>query len=181
MTALKLSVRPVTKATWPDFEALFEGKGAPKYCWCMAWRQMADRVTADNAARKQALYERVAKRTPIGLVGYVGSEPVAWCSVAPRETFVKLSNDQDDAEKGVWSVVCFFVRRDHRKSGLARQMLDEAVKFAKSRGAKVVEGYPVDPQSPSYRFMGFVSLFKDRGFRTVGRAGSRRHVMRHEL
>lgn len=181
MPAPKFSVKPVTRSTWPDFEALFESKGAPHYCWCMAWRPMPDRVGADNAARKRALHERVMKRTPIGLVGYVGGEPVAWCSVAPRETFVKLSDDQDDAEEGVWSVVCFFIKRDHRKSGLSRRMLDEAVKFAKARGARVVEGYPVSPQSPSYRFMGFVSLFKERGFKPVGRAGSRRHVMRRDI
>lgn len=181
MAAPKLSVKPVTGSTWPDFEALFEGKGAPKYCWCMVWRPMQDRVSADNAARKKALHETVLKRTPVGLLGYVGGEPVAWCSVAPRETFVKLSDDQDDEEEGVWSVVCFFIRRDQRKSGLSGKMLDEAVKLAKKRGARVVEAYPVDPESPSYRFMGFVSLFKERGFTAAGRAGSRRHVMRRGL
>lgn len=181
MPAPRLSVKPVTRSTWPDFEKLFEGKGAPKYCWCMAWRPMADRVDADNAARKQALHERVLKRVPIGLLGYVAGEPVAWCSLAPRETFVRLSDDQDDREKDVWSIVCFFIRRDHRKNGLSRQLLDEATKYAKKRGAKAVEAYPVDPQSPSYRFMGFVSLFEGRGFEPLGRAGSRRHMMRREV
>lgn len=181
MAAPEFCVKPVTKSTWPDFEALFEGKGGPKYCWCMAWRPMEERRSADNAARKLALHERVLKGTPIGLVGYVGAEPVAWCSVAPRETFVKMSDDQDNAEKGVWSVVCFFVRRDHRKSGLSGRMLEEAVKLAKKRGARVVEGYPVDPKSPSYRFLGFLSLFRARGFTAAGRAGSRRHVMRRDL
>jgi GNAT superfamily N-acetyltransferase len=181
MTAAKLTVKPVTRSTWPDFEALFEGKGGPKYCWCMAWRAMADRAKADNAARKTALHERVLKGTPIGLLGYVDGEAVAWCSVAPRRNFVKLSDKQDDAEQGVWSVVCFFVRRDHRKRGLSAQMLDAAMEFAKKRGAGILEGYPVDPKSPSYRFMGFVPLFEGCGFRAVGRAGSRRHVMRREL
>jgi GNAT superfamily N-acetyltransferase len=181
MPSPKLAVKPVTTSTWPDFEKLFEGKGAPKYCWCMAWRPMPDRVAADNAARKRALHERVEKRVPIGLLGYVDGEPVAWCSVAPRPTFVKLSDAQDDGEEDVWSVVCFFIRRDHRKTGLSAWLLDEAVKFAKKRGARVVEAYPVDPQSPSYRFMGFVSLFKDRGFKPSGRAGSRRYVMRRAV
>lgn len=181
MPSPKLSAKPVTTSTWPDFEKLFEGKGAPKYCWCMAWRPMPDRVEADNAARKRALHERVEKRVPIGLLGYVDGEPVAWCSVAPRSTFMKLSDDQDEGEEGVWAVVCFFIRRDHRKSGLSGWLLDEAVKFAKKRGARVVEGYPVDPESPSYRFMGFISLFKDRGFKPSGRAGSRRHVMRRAV
>jgi GNAT superfamily N-acetyltransferase len=181
MAASKLIATPVTPSTWADLESLFESKGGPKYCWCMAWREMQDRSSADNAARRKALYERVLKRTPIGLLGYLVGEPVAWCSVAPRETFLKLSSGQDNRETGVWSVVCFFVRRDHRKEGVAAAMLEEAVKQAKKRGAKVVEGYPVEPDSPSYRCMGFVSVFREKHFEAVGRAGSRRHVMRREL
>jgi hypothetical protein len=45
----------------------------------------------------------------------------------------------------------------------------------------VVEAYPVDPDSPSYRFMGFADLFETAGFREVGRAGKRRHVVRLDL
>ena len=175
------AVKPVTEVTWPDLEVLFEGRGGPKYCWCMAWREMDERTSADGTARKKALHERVLNGVPIGLLGYMGGEPVAWCSVAPRETFLRLSKDQDDDEDGVWSVVCFFVRRDHRKSGLSARMLDAATQVAKTSGAKVLEGYPVDPDSPSYRFMGFTKLFEARGFRPLGRTGSRRYVMRLEL
>lgn len=178
MTRSTFTVKPVTKSTWPDLEALFEGKGGPRYCWCMAWRPMEGRSTAGNAARKQALYDRVRRRVPVGLLGYVDGEPVGWCSVAPRETFVKLSDDQDDSEAGVWSVTCFFVRRDHRKTGISARFLDAAIKLSKQRGAKALEGYPVDPESPSYRFMGFVDLFRRHGFVPAGRAGTRRHVMR---
>ena len=49
------------------------------------------------------------------------------------------------------------------------------------RGATVVEAYPVDPDSPSYRFMGFKTGFEEYGFVKVGQAGSRRHVMRLTL
>ena len=44
-------------------------------------------------------------------------------------------------------------------------------------GATVLEAYPVDPDSPSYRFMGFVPSFAEAGFVETGRAGERRHVM----
>jgi GNAT superfamily N-acetyltransferase len=181
MASSMLIVKPVTQATWVDFEALFEDKGGPKYCWCNAWRPMEGRSSADKAARKRAMRERVRKRVPIGLLGYVDGEPVGWCSVAPRETFLRLSADQDDSERGVWSVTCFFVRRDHRKLGLSGQLLEAAVKLAKKRGAKVIEGYPVDPDSPSYRSMGFVELFRSHGFAPAGRTGTRRHVMRLAL
>jgi hypothetical protein len=42
----------------------------------------------------------------------------------------------------------------------------------------IVEAYPVDEAAPSYRLMGFVAQFAAAGFREVGRAGTRRHVVR---
>lgn len=177
----KLVVRPVNQESWSDFEALFESRGAPKYCWCMAWRAMPNRTSASSADRKAALHQRVKDSVPIGLLGYLDGKPVAWCSVAPRETLRPLKQGQSEQPAGVWSVICFFIRSEHRGRGLARQMLEQAVSLAEKSGAKVVEGYPVDPDSPSYRFMGFVSLFERCGFKVAGKTGSRRHVMRREL
>ena len=57
-------------------------------------------------------------------------------------------------------------------------MVKSAVVHAREKGATVVEAYPVDSDSPSYRFMGFVDIFEAMGFREVGTAGIRRHVMR---
>jgi GNAT superfamily N-acetyltransferase len=81
----------------------------------------------------------------------------------------------------VWSIAYFFVARSVRGHGLMRHLLDGAIAYARRQGAAVVEAYPVDPDSPSYRFMGFVPAFESAGFREVGRAGIRRHVMRLEL
>lgn len=48
-------------------------------------------------------------------------------------------------------------------------------------GATVVEAYPVEPDSPSCRFMGFESTFAAAGFQEVGTAGTRQRVMRLRL
>jgi len=71
-----------------------------------------------------------------------------------------------------------FVRRDCRGRGLAHELIAAAVEQARKRGATAVEAYPVDPDSPSYRYMGFVPAFRRAGFAEIGMAGSRRHVMR---
>ena len=42
----------------------------------------------------------------------------------------------------------------------------------------MIEAYPVDPASPSYRFMGFIPAFERAGFTEIGTAGTRRHIMR---
>lgn len=175
---------PVGPGQWEDFARLFESPGAPKYCWCAVWRMTAAEArSAGNAARKQAMEHRIRSKTPVGLLAYAGGEPVAWCSVAPRPTFKALGgpDDHGDAPDAVWSLTCFFVKRTHRGQGMADALLAAAVRHARECGAQVLEAYPVDPGSPSYRFMGFVPQFEKHGFAEVGRAGKRRHVYRLSL
>jgi GNAT superfamily N-acetyltransferase len=178
-----ISVKAVTRARWPDLEALFESTGAPKYCWCMAWRATKEEVKrTDGKSRKGFLKARVEAGTQVGLLAYAGKEPIAWCSVAPKATFRKL-DDLPASEDGarIWSLVCFFVKKEWRGQGLTARLVAAAANLARKRKAVALEAYPVDEDSPSYRFMGFVPLFAEQGFAEIGRAGSRRHVMRLEL
>ena len=169
---------------WPDLERLFEARGGPKSCWCMVWRARgAENRRTDGKSRKAALKRRVSGGVPIGILGYLDEEPIAWCSIAPRESSRALGgkDERDAAQGSVWSLVCFFVPRRYRGAGVMRWLIGAAVETAKRHGATIVEAYPVDEDSPSYRFMGFVPVFEDLGFREIGRAGSRRHVMRRVL
>jgi len=136
-----------------------------------------------GAARKASMKQRVDAGTPIGLIGYADGTPVAWCSVAPRPTYRRLGGleMEGEAPDDVWSIACFFIKRTYRGQGLTRQLITAAIAHAKAKGAKVLEAYPVAPDAPSYRFMGYVPTFKALGFREVALAGHRRHVMRLEL
>ena len=176
----RLLVHEVTPERWDDFERLFETKGSPKYCWCMAWRSTVEESKgSDSAHRKAAMAACVKKGTPVGLLDYFQGQPVAWCSVAPRSTYRRLVSD-GSSDEGIWSIVCFFLLKEYRGSGVTKRMLAAAIKHARTHGAKVVEAYPVDEDSPSYRFMGLVNMFEEAGFRKVGREGSRRHVMQRK-
>jgi GNAT superfamily N-acetyltransferase len=174
----KLRFAEVTKTNRADFEKFFESKGAPSYCWCMAWREIADRQHASNADRKAGIMSRIKAGTPVGILAYSDGEPVGWCSIAPRETYLRLSKQQDDAEEGVWSIACFYVPRRLRRGRLGAALLDAAVAHAFGKGAKAVEAYPVDEASPSYRFMGFRKMYEPLGFRETGKAGTRRTIVR---
>ena len=167
----------VTQETRDRFEDLFEQPGAPKYCWCMAWRH-SSREHIGNDEKKRMMMARIGAGTPVGVVAELDGKPVGWCSVAPRETYRNLSKQQDDSETGIWSIVCFYVPRVLRGRGLASALLDAAIDHAFSKGARVIEAYPVDEAAPSYRFMGFRDMFVARGFHEIGTAGTRRHIMR---
>lgn len=177
----RLTFKPVTAKTIGDFEALFSAKGGPNWCWCMAWRATsAELKDSKSPARKQQMFDRINDGVPVGLVAYDQGTPVAWVSVAPKQTFQKGLGGIEETDK-VWSLTCLWIRRDRRKQGLSAQLIAAAAKHARKHKARMLEAYPVDPDSPSYRHMGFVPAFERAGFEAHGREGTRRHVMQLPL
>jgi GNAT superfamily N-acetyltransferase len=183
-TASDFEFQPLTADRWPDLVKLFEHHGNPGYCWCMTWRATSSEYKRlDSAGRKRALHSLAKAHVPIGILAYRASEPIGWCSIAPRESYMRLEKSttlQRVDDQPAWSVVCFFVRRDMRGQGLALQLLQAAVEYAATQGAHIVEGYPVEP-GQSYQFMGSPAIFQAAGFREVTRAANDRPIMRRIL
>ncbi len=176
-----LVFREVNEEHWPDLDRLFESRGGPKNCWCMLWRSNSEeRRAKDKSVLKAALRDRVFRGTSIGILAYMNDQPVAWCSVAPKETYRRLG-EPVDPPGGTWSIACFYVTNSLRHTGMTARLITAAIETAQRHGAATVEAYPVDPDSPSYRFMGLVETFADAGFTEVARIGTRRHVMRLTL
>jgi len=151
--------------------------------WRLPRRQFQGQAGQKN---KEALRGIVDSGPPPGLLAYAEEEAIAWCSVAPREQFVGLERSRTLArldDVPVWSVVCFFVARPYRARGLMVPLLTAAVEYARERGAKVVEGYPVDPTerlTGDRGYTGVLSAFRKAGFVEVLRRGAR-PIMRRIL
>lgn len=178
----RLQFHEVTPDRWPDFAQLFQARGGPKHCWCSVFRGVP-KERATPTLKKALIQGRIEQGEPVGILGYLDGRPVAWCSVAPKSTFARLGDVEDDDVEpdDIWSITCFFVPRELRGNGLMPQLIRAAVAQAKAHGARVVEAYPVAASSPSYRFMGFVPAFERERFKEVGRAGIRRHIYRRPL
>ncbi|MEJ2720686.1 MAG: GNAT family N-acetyltransferase [bacterium] len=184
-----MTFRPATPGRWTDIETLFGERGACGGCWCMAWRlRRKDWEAGKGSRNKRAFKEIVDSGAAPGILGYLGSEPIAWCAVAPRSVYSVLERSRvlkpiDD--KPVWSVSCLFVLQPYRRRGVSTRMLKVAVKFAKNRGAAIVEGYPVEPtmaKTPDpFVWTGIPSAFERAGFREVARRSKTRPIMRRYL
>ena len=175
----ELNFQPVSAMTWPAFEAFFSGPGAPKHCWCMVWRRTpAEAKLQAGSDRKRMMHGRIHDGNPVGLLACREGKAVGWVSIAPRFTHRNLGGPEAEPGENIWSLVCFYVPRRLRGARLVRQLLAGAIEYARSEGATVVEAYPVDADSPSFRFMGFVPVFREAGFTEIGGTGTRRHVMR---
>jgi hypothetical protein len=81
-------------------------------------------------------------------------EPVGWCAVEPRTAYRRLlrtrvpwsGRAEDKTDDGVWAVTCFVTRAGFRRRGVSRALARAAVDFARRRGARAVEGYPMITQ-----------------------------------
>lgn len=179
----KLQFHPVTRERLADLARFSEQQGKFRYCSCMRWRMRSTEFRrSTKEGRVAALEGLVRQGTPVGILAYSDGEPVGWCSIAPRQTYRALERYRalprlDDAQ--VWSMVCFFVDRHVRRQGITLGLLRAAVDYARSHGAKVIEGYPVEPGSRLYTYMGSPSTFRRAGFRDVTPAGQARQVMRY--
>lgn len=174
--------RAVDRTNWSDFEALFNGPGGPKFCWCMVWRATPEEGRGTKGdVRHAQMRQRVESGVPVGLLAYEAGTPIGWVSIAPRDSYRRLGGPTAQPHEVIWSLACMFVPRRRRGQGMAHRLIGMAVLHARRQGATIVEAYPVDDDAPSYRFMGFVSAFRAAGFVAAGRAGTRRHVMRLAL
>jgi GNAT superfamily N-acetyltransferase len=183
-----IEVRPVTADRWDDLVELFGPKGVSG-CWCMWWRMPAKDFPAKAYEGNRRAMRAIVRRGDVpGLLAYREGRPVGWVSIAPREEFTRIERSRvlgpvDDAK--VWSVVCFFIHRTQRGSGVGTVLLEAAIELARKRGARIVEGYPVDPlggrASNAGAFTGLEKMFRDAGFKEVERRSASRPIMRKTL
>jgi len=153
----------------------------------MWWRIPRSQWTKQQyAGNKRALKKIVYSGEIPGILAYDNGKPVGWCSVAPRETYPVLERSdvlKKVDEKPVWSVVCFYVDRSYRKTGIAIELLKAAVGYAKKHKAKIIEGYPVEPKKGKrlgiIAFTGISTAFLKTGFKEVLRRSETRPIMRY--
>lgn len=180
---------PLSPQRWLDLEALFGERGAVGGCWCMWWRLKRSEFNQQKGSlNRQAFKDIVYSGASTGILAYAGEQPAGWCALAPRDAYPALERSRvlkrvDD--QPVWSVTCFFIAKPFRRKGLTVQLLREAVGYARSQGASILEGYPEDPgdsnQPPPFVFTGLASAFKKAGFVEVLRRSKKRPIMRYYL
>lgn len=186
---MRFQTRPVTPARWPDLERLFGPRGACGGCWCMWFRlRRSEYERKKGAGNKRAMKKLVMSGAPPGLIAYLKGEPIAWCALAPRGEYSVLERSRVLApvdDRPVWSIVCLFVAKPHRRQGVSVAMLEAAVGYARKRGARIVEGYPVEPKKKTmpdvFAMSGLASAFKKAGFTEVARRSETRPIMRRSL
>jgi GNAT superfamily N-acetyltransferase len=180
-----LKIRPLTPNLWPELEDLFGELGACNGCWCMYWRIGSAYHKRPRARNKAAFHEVVRNGPPPGLLAFDGNLAVGWCQLTPRDALPWLDRAWrlkrvDDLP--VWSLSCFYIRKNYRKRGVTSALIAGALNIAKSAGAPALEAYPLDANlTPSSSSTGFASTFTRAGFKIIARRTPPRPIMRRNL
>jgi GNAT superfamily N-acetyltransferase len=195
-TTPEVTIVPANEASCEDLQAVF-GTGYPSRCQCQrfkirgrAWD--AESVPVEELAhrlRQQTDCGHPESDTTSGLVAYFDGEPVGWCAVEPRTAYVRLGRTPwtgravDKADDSVWAATCFVTRPGFRRRGVGYALARAAVGFARERGARALEGYPmiVDPGQEitwGELHVGSRTIFEAAGFEEVSHPTLRRVVMR---
>lgn len=186
---------PANEASWEDLQAVFGTRGDPARCRCQwfkhpDWRSVPASEHAEQL-REQTGCGHPGDRATSGMVAYLDGEPVGWCAVEPRTAYPRMprmrvpwtGRNEDKTDDGVWSVTCFVVRKGFRRRGISYALAAATVGFARERGARAIEGYPILAR-PGQEFtwgelyVGTCSVFAAAGFAEVSRPTPRRAVMR---
>jgi GNAT superfamily N-acetyltransferase len=195
-TTPAVKIVPANEASWEDLQAVL-GKSYPFRCQCQRHKMRgrewdAESVPVEERARRlreQTDCGHPESETTSGLVAYLEGEPVGWCAVEPRSAFVRLGSTpwagraEDKTDDSVWAVTCFVTRTGFRHRGVSRALARAAVDFARQRGARALEGYPMITK-PGQEItwdelrVGSRSIFEAAGFTEVSRPSLRRVVMR---
>ena len=199
-TTPELTIVPANEASWEDLQTVLGTRGAPHSCQCQRYRMEPGESwssvgTGELGFRLRAQTEcgHPGSDTTSGLVAYLDGDPVGWCAVAPRSAHARLllktrvawdGRAEDKTDATVWAVTCFVTRAGFRRRGISRALARATVGFARDRGARALEGYPMitEPGQPvtlvSELHVGSRSIFADAGFTEVSHPTKRRVVMR---
>ena len=197
ITEEQVRIVPANEASWDDLAAIFGTTDYPGRCQCQRFKVVGwiwrDSTQEERIAMLRAQTTCGDPNAPAtsGLVAYLDEEPAGWVAVEPRTAYPKLrtsrvpwsGRDEDKGDDGVWAVTCFAVRKGYRGRGLTYPLARATIGFARERGARALEAYPMITQPGKEITWGEVhvgarQVFEDAGFEEGSRPTIRRVVMR---
>jgi len=182
----KVKLQPLTEDNWNLFEELMGEKGGCGGCWCMLFRLSSKEfVTNKYEGHKNLMHKIVIGGRPTGMLAIYQKKAVGWMALAPREDYIKIEKSRtlkriDD--KPVWSITCFFVKKEFSKMGLSQKMIQAVIEYAAKNNIKMLEAYPVIPYAekipPPFLWVGVLSAFTSNGFTIVQQNGKSKTIVR---
>lgn len=184
-------IKPLTPETFPAWLALAQKhNGVWGGCYCSYFHtDTAETIKSehDGPTFKQRLVnEGVAHAALV----FEGDTAIAWCEYgSPEELpgiYHRKQYDAGETNPAPWRITCFFVDRDHRRSGVAYEALEGALQLIAQAGGGEVVSFPNEltpgkKTSSSFLHNGTRAMFEQAGFTFERHIGKSKTVMRKTI
>ena len=173
MTAEAIEIRPLAPELLQDFLGYFEGVAFvdnPKWKSCYCQFLYVDHSKVQWMARtaqenRGAACHRICSSSMQGYLAYRAGQVVGWCNAAPRILMDAFADEPDPDSDRLGQITCFVVAPGHRRTGVAKALLDAACAGLKAQGLTIAEAAPKpDVTSDAENHFGPLSLFANAGF-----------------
>ena len=181
-------IRPLSLETWDAYAALIEKhNGVWGGCWCTYFHEDEPEGAKDDLGRPGFKRRMVELGIAHAALVFDGDQVIGWAEYGtPRELpniYHRKERDAAGIDPAAYRITCFFVDRDHRRSGVAYEALQGAVELIAAAGGGVVESYPnvlVPGKKTSSSFLhnGTREMFEKAGFEYIRPLGLRKTIVR---
>ena len=182
------AILPLTLETYPAWLALAEKhNGVWGGCYCSYFH--ADTAETVKSEYDGPTFTRRLVREGVAHAALVfeGGTAIGWCKFGSPEELPRIYHrkqyDAGELNPAPWRITCFFVDRDHRRSGVAYEALAGALTLISEAGGGEVVSFPneLDPgtrTSSSFLHNGTRAMFERAGFTFERHIGKSKTVMR---
>jgi GNAT superfamily N-acetyltransferase len=181
-------IKPLTLETYPAWLALADKhNGVWGGCYCHYFHDDTETTKKADVGgplfKKRMIEEGIAHAALV----FDGDQAIAWCEYgSPAELpriYHRKEYDAGESNPAPWRITCFFVDRDHRRTGVALEALRGALDLIAQAGGGEVVSFPniVEPgKRVSSSFLHNVTphMFEEAGFTFERRIGKNKTVMR---
>lgn len=184
-------IKPLTLETFPAWLALAEKhNGVWGGCYCSYFHGDTEQTVKSEYDRPTFKRRLVEEGVAHAALVFDGDAAIAWCEYgSPLELpgiYHRTQYDAGEMNPAPWRITCFFVDRDHRRSGVAREALDGALALIAEAGGGEVVSFPnqLEPgarTSSSFLHNGTRAMFEKAGFTFERRIGKNKTVMRKTI
>ena len=166
-------VRELIPGLLDDYLSFFDGDAFADhpewaFCYCRLHhfpheqRKWRDTTAIEN---REAVIRLINDGTLRGFLAYCDDRPVGWCNAGPRSRMTTVPEYDEPEADQIGSIMCFVVTKEHRRLGVARQLLEAACRGFAAQGLKFAEGYPLkDVEGESANHCGPLDLYLSAGF-----------------
>jgi GNAT superfamily N-acetyltransferase len=186
-----VSIVAASEVPWADVEHALTGGGDGGSCWCQWFLlKRAEFAAMSREDKREQLRRELSTADPApALLARVEGAAAGWVRVGPRPSQSRLSatrvvasgSPEPADDPAVWAITCLVVRREYRRQGVAKALVEAAVRHAALNGARLIEAYPIDTDrrkaTSNELFVGSVSLFAEHEFTVTARPTGGRAVM----